>query len=126
MEQIDASSKKNPMPEINDEAGEEEENEARGTGSKKEEKEQSSSSDEDQWKANMEDVPQKKANPKKVPEEGHSSSFDENSEDDYEDATLSQQKAANEVSKLLESDPEEASEEVKPPPKKFKPAIKGM
>ena len=34
-EQIDASSKKNPMLEINDEAGEEEENEARGTGSKK-------------------------------------------------------------------------------------------
>jgi hypothetical protein len=43
MEQIDASSKKNPMPEINEEAGEEEENEARGNGSKKEE--QSSSSD---------------------------------------------------------------------------------
>ena len=42
MEQIDASSKKNPMPEINEEAGEEEENE---------EKDQSSSSDEDQWQA---------------------------------------------------------------------------
>ena len=50
-----------------------------------------------------------------MPEEDHSSSFDENSEDDYEDATLSQQEAANEVSKLLESEPEEASEEVKHP-----------
>ena len=72
MEHIDISSKKDPMPEINEEAGEEEENEARGNGSKKEEKDQSSSSDEDQWEAKMDDVPKKKAVPKaafkKVPE----------------------------------------------------------
>ena len=126
MEQIDASSKKNPKPDINEEAGDnEEENEARGNGSKKEEKEQLSSSDEDQWEAG-DDVPQKKANRKKVPEEGHSSSFDENSDGDYEDATLSQQEAANEVSKILESEPSEESFEAKPPPKKYRPAIKGM
>jgi hypothetical protein len=134
MEQIDTSSKKKPMPEINEEAGEQEEdNEARGSGSKKEEKGKSSSSsdsDEDQWVAKMDDVPKKKANPKaaskKVPEEGQSSSMDENSEADYEQATLSQQEVDNEVSKLLESDPEEAIEEEKPMRKNFKLAIKCM
>lgn len=48
----------------------------------------------------IDNIPQKKANPKaaskKVPE-------DENSEDAYEQATLSQQEAANEISKILES-----------------------
>lgn len=124
MEQIDASSKKNPKPDINEEAGEEE-NEARGNGSKKEEKEQLSSSDEDQWEA-ADDVPQKRANPKKVPEEAHSSSFDENSDGDYEEATLSQQEAANEVSKILESEPEEESFVAHSPPKRYRPAIKGI
>ena len=52
--------------------------------------------------------------------------MDENSEADYEQATLSQQEADNEVYKLLESEPEEAIEEEKPMPKKFKLAIKGM
>ena len=78
----------------------------------------------------MDDVPKKKANPKaaskKVPEEGNSSSMDENSEADYEQATLSQQEVENEVSKLLESDPEESIEEEKPMRKNFKLAIKGM
>ena len=59
MEHIDISSKKDPMPEINEEEGEhEDEQEAHGSGSKKEEKVQSSSSssssssddsNEDQW-----------------------------------------------------------------------------
>ena len=67
-----------------------------------------------------------KAASKKVPEEDHSSSMDENSDADYEQATLCQQEVDNEVSKLLESDPEEAIEEEKPMRKNFKLAIKGM
>jgi len=129
MEQIDTSSKKDPMPEINEEEGEHDHD-------------QSSSSDdsnEDQWEAKeKDDVPKKesvlrkKAVPdaafKKVPEEDHSSSFAENEDNDYdyEIVTASQQEVDQKISKVLESSSESSEREEAPLPKRFRPAIKGM
>ena len=61
-----------------------------------------------------------------MPEEDHSSSFEENEEEDYELVTASQQEVDQKISKVLESVSEASDLEEKPMRKKFKLAIKGM
>ena len=54
-----------------------------------------------------------------MPEEDHSSSFEEDEEIDYELVTASQQEVDQKISKVLESVSEASEKEEKPLPKKF-------